>query len=503
MAAPYNYYAGEEFLSVSLPHYETERMFLLVKLLLAFVAWIVVFPVLLATRVTPPAEESKVVHVIDETKKKNAVPKKGKKGKSNKSQPIETTEKLSTETTASLEEKPKKEISEIANFLCIIGLIMTFCYIIVTGSPDNKYTTRGVFEAPLFTRDECNFLVDMAETVAQRNYEMAQQSPNNSSENDDAMLLDPIGWQKKRHKVHSTTDLNVITDPFSREDRQWIKKKLDARLAPTIERLYGVPQGAIRANDVFVIRYDGDRQAALLPHTDDGDVTFSALLSDGFTGGGTNYYDRRNHYYHNGKIPYQTKPDEVFAHVLPEIGQMTLFRGPILHEGVQIKEGRRYLLIGFLSVDNVDPWTETKRSTGLSWFASWLSLNWAAVRFGIGYQSALVAHANNQEKEEWMKEDNDDWINESPYIRGLFIQAHLFLTKVADLTSTHFLQQIVPDSQTKPFVDAMDAAHGKNPPKKLASWFSGQQVDLNIGGSVQLEWSTRTRNADKFEQEAI
>lgn len=518
-AAPFDY-AGESFLSVSLPDYESERMFLVLKLVLAFAAWIVVFPILLVTPVTPnppAADERKIakrVIVVDETKKtlKSKKVKKGKAQNSKSQRKGETSEKLSTRE----EVKPSTTttttttaISELTNILCIIGFILTVCYIIVIGSPDNKYTTRGIFEAPLFTRDECNYLVDMAETVAQRNFAVAQNNTSTHDDDDDSalMLMDPIGWQKKRHKVYSTTDLNVVTDPFSKEDRQWIKNKLDARLAPTIERLYGVPQGSIRANDIFVIRYDGDRQAALRPHTDDGDVTFSALLSDGFTGGGTNYYDRQNHYYHNGKRPYQPKPSEVFAHVLPQIGQMTLFRGPVLHEGVQVKKGRRYLLIGFLSVDNVDPWTTetTTQSTGLSWFASWLSMNWAAVRFGTGYQSAVLTHATNQEKDEWMKEDsnNEDWISESSVMRGLFIQAHILLTTLADFTSPHFFQQIVPDSQTDEFVEALDLAHERNQPKKMASWFSGQQVDLNIVGSVNNEWSTRTRNADKFDQQAI
>ena len=45
----------------------------------------------------------------------------------------------------------------------------------------------------------------------------------------------------------------------------------------------------------------------------------------------------------------------------------------VTHEGVQVEKGRRYLLIGFLSIDNVDPFDENLRSSGLSWFASWFS----------------------------------------------------------------------------------------------------------------------------------
>ncbi|CAJ1956357.1 unnamed protein product [Cylindrotheca closterium] len=528
--APYGY-AGEEFLSVELPNYEMDRLLLMTKLVVGFVAWLVVIPVMLASppAAAPPqnAEEkkqgtanrattttkngattrTKTIKIVETTTKKKKKEMNGKSKKANVA-PEHSVKKANKEES---EEPTVKQVSELANMLCILGFMVTFLYMIIVTSPDNRYTTRGVFEAPLFTREECDHLVDMAETVAQRNYEAAAASEANATIKDrDLLVMEPVGWQKKRHEVHSTTDLNVITDPFSKSDRQWIKEKLNARLAPTIERLYGVPQGSIRANDIFVIRYDGNRQASLNPHTDDGDVTFSALLSDGFTGGGTNYYDRRNQYYHTGNTPYQPQPDEVFAHVLPQIGQMTLFRSPILHEGVQVKKGRRYLLIGFLSVDNVDPWSEDNKSTGLSWFASWFSLNWASVRFKTGYSAAITTHNTlKANQDDWMTADEQkgDWMSESTYIRGLFIQFHSHLTMLADFWNAHFFQQIIPADQTKPYLEKMDEAYSarshKRPSHQLPSWFSGQQVDLNIDGSFHSEWSTRKKNSEKFDREEI
>lgn len=520
--APYGY-AGEEFLSVQLPNYEMDRIVLVVKLVVAFVAWLVVLPVMLASPVDA-ADEKKRKKKKEETPRtatttviqRNGTTKRTKTIKivetttkqKNKKEPNGKSRKAAAETAKEVKQVENEtaftEVSELANILCIFGFMITCVYMIVVASPDNRYTTRGVFEAPLFTREECNYLVDMAETVAQRNYEAALEGDNATMKDRDLMMMEPVGWQKKRHEVHSTTDLNVITDPFSKEDRQWIKEKLDARLAPTIERLYGVPQGSIRANDIFVIRYDGDRQASLNPHTDDGDVTFSALLSDGFAGGGTNYYDRYNQYYYTGPQPYQPQPDEVFAYVLPEIGQMTLFRSPILHEGVQVKKGRRYLLIGFLNVDNVDPWTD--KPTGLSWFASWFSLNWASVRFKTGYSSAITDNAKRlQEQDDWMaaEEEHGNWISESTYVRGLFIQFHSHLTMLADFLNKHLFQQIIPADQTKPFLEKMDEAYERRRPSKLPSWFSGQQVELNIDGSFHSAWSTRKRQSEKFDQEEI
>mmetsp|Transcript_16712 Transcript_16712/g.38212 ORF Transcript_16712/g.38212 Transcript_16712/m.38212 type:complete len:124 (+) Transcript_16712:604-975(+) len=114
----------------------------------------------------------------------------------------------------------------------------------------------------MFTQDECDHLVDMAERVAIQNYHMAREyieeeerehnHDSNSSVNTTIMgyLKEPYGWQKTRHKYHATTDLNLVYDKFSDDDRAWIQQKLDARLAPTLERIFGVPPSALRANDV-------------------------------------------------------------------------------------------------------------------------------------------------------------------------------------------------------------------------------------------------------------
>lgn len=87
----------------------------------------------------------------------------------------------------------------------------------------------------------------------------------------------PEGWHKKRHNVYPTTDLNIITDGF--DDLDWLGDVLDRRLAPVISRVYGIPRRSLRAIDIFVVRYDADRQTKLSLHTDDGDVSFNVLLT--------------------------------------------------------------------------------------------------------------------------------------------------------------------------------------------------------------------------------
>lgn len=213
------------------------------------------------------------------------------------------------------------------------------------------------------------------------------------------------------------------------------------------------------------------------------------MLSEGFSGGGTNYYDRSPQHSSTPKSP------QVFAHVLPEIGQMTLFRAPTLHEGVQVEEGRRYLLIGFLSVDNVDPFSNQK-PTGLSWFASWFSLDWAGVRFKAGYEAASRSHASASKPKQ-------PTYNEESMIRGLFKYIHNTLTIGADLVGRHVFQRIVPTDQTYPFLEALDEAHKNSDLTEEPSWFAGQQVSLSIGGTKDDEWDTRRDNAALFDQSVL
>lgn len=195
--------------------------------------------------------------------------------------------------------------------------------IIVFPSPETiesvVFAARAVYQAPLLTVDECRHIIDMAHAAAERNVEFAskeaakqeflrgagiisrvddeaddfiQQHQRNNNEGhvvEGRTLLDePKGWTKDRHTSYPTTDLNLVTDPFTTNDRDFLKKILDARLAPLLERVYGIAPGAIRANDMFVVRHDFENgQKSLRGHTDSSHVSFNILLNDEFSGGGT------------------------------------------------------------------------------------------------------------------------------------------------------------------------------------------------------------------------
>lgn len=180
-------------------------------------------------------------------------------------------------------------------------------------SPYNYYLPRRVFQVPLLTPNECQHVLELAHRAAQINYE---QSRHNASS---PFQQEPLGWHKTRHGAYPTTDLNLVTDPFD-DARDWLKDRLDQRLGPLVSRLYGIPIASIRANDLFVVRYDAERQAKLRMHTDSGAISVNILLNTEFEGGGTRFWDRTT--------------EEPFAYVQPtRPGMGLLHSSQIDHEG--------------------------------------------------------------------------------------------------------------------------------------------------------------------------
>ncbi len=239
-----------------------------------------------------------------------------------------------------------------------------------------------------------------------------------------------------------------------------------------------------------MVRYDGDRQASLNRHTDNGSITFQALLSHGFEGGGTRYWNR-------AALDENDNPGAPFTYVLPKAGMMTTFPAMIEHEGVQTTKGRRYLLIGFLAVDKIDPWTH--QTTGLPWFASWGSMNWASNKFKEGVKSA------------WKDKNLDD---EQTDLSGLvysdqaiqiFRFLHELLVGVCDVLFPHRFAVLVNETSADEFLGDLDEAYklkqqALSPSDyKLSSWFAGQQISLNIDGSFRRSWKTRQDADDKFD----
>ena len=317
MPSSHSYFPAEHLLTESPPNYDTERTYTLVYLIISFILFAVVLPAVLAKPIEGDDDNTKRGNKEEEVKvekedatqtttrnggkatspsgkKKNI---RGKKGQKQVDQPKDNGQQKQQKEDDKIVEY---EINPMTTMYCVFWFLISVVYILLKYSPDNYYTPRSVFEAPLFTVDECNALLEMADKAANINYENAQikykelQSTiqfkqnilGSSSGSDDSggsnngpvllgdydyldvedeiavkdnleenktimgLLSQPYGWQKTRHGIYPTTDLNIITDPFTKSDRLWIQNILNTRLAPLLERIYGIPATSIRANDV-------------------------------------------------------------------------------------------------------------------------------------------------------------------------------------------------------------------------------------------------------------
>ena len=289
----------------------------------------------------------------------------------------------------------------------LVGFVVTCTLLALTCIPNNVFAGRTVFVAPLLTEPECHELLDRAHAVAQLNYQRALSKQSSSSSS--LLLQPPHGWNKQRHDSYPTTDLNWVTDPFAATDTAWLQELLNRRLAPLIGRLYGIPPASLRANDLFVVRYDATYRTALANHTDDSDISFNVLLTapttprsntttitqnqhkesednednndyqdscdGGFEGGGTRFWNRWK------KVPFihgrrssssfsttassraAEDDDEDEQVVRPnKAGTVLIHSARIHHEGFPITTGCRVLLVGFVAVDRIHPyWNDDHR----------------------------------------------------------------------------------------------------------------------------------------------
>ena len=299
-------FPGEKYLLEELPDYDNEQKMLVVKFVLTFIFWTMFVPLFLASKNhvatgdesgSENANDGTPIETIASTttttkslsttrtrttttttivqqqrtkKKSNANKKKQDTTKKNELKKGKDDNSCSARVVAIGDSKSGSTVKVVdgyTNIFCCVGFTLHIIYVLLKSSPDNYYTSRTVFETPLFSQGECDHLVGMAERVARENYDMAQKfvttevdeiedgAKSNASIHNTMMgyLKEPYGWQKTRHVFHPTTDLNLVTDSFSDEDRAWIQQRLDARLAPTLERIFGVPPSAIRANDVSTV----------------------------------------------------------------------------------------------------------------------------------------------------------------------------------------------------------------------------------------------------------
>ena len=161
------------------------------------------------------------------------------------------------------------------------------------------------------------------------------------------------GWGSRRHVTVPTTDVPLAQLPgalaaFNAALRESIAP-LAARTFPSLLRKLAaaaaagggeeVGEGAgevvpmLRVHDAFLVRYDAAGGQASLPlHRDQGELSLTLALNEGFEGGGTEFE-------RGGVVG------------LNELGLALLFPSRAVHGGATVSSGRRYIIVAFCWVD--------------------------------------------------------------------------------------------------------------------------------------------------------
>lgn len=173
----------------------------------------------------------------------------------------------------------------------------------------NRFLQRFIYEK-IYQPNICNWIINESENYA----------------------LNNGGWTTKRHNKYPTTDLPLKEIPnifsFIMSTFEHIFSKINNSYCISSKTKYNIL-------DLFIVKYEKDKQNSLELHHDGSFLTVNLLLSstNDFQGGGTFFSD--------GIISYL------------EQGDMMVHSGKIKHAGLPITNGSRYLLVAFIEVDNL------------------------------------------------------------------------------------------------------------------------------------------------------
>ena len=172
---------------------------------------------------------------------------------------------------------------------------------------NSKFLQRFVHKKH-FTKDICKWIINECEEYASKNN----------------------GWMTNRHKIYSTTDIPV-------ENIQTIFKFILTSFSETIikkiKNNYDLDDNTIISiNDLFVVKYEYDKQNYLELHTDISSISVNILLSDtsDFEGGGTFFEDGLT--------------------ISLKQGDMLFHSSKVKHSGKKILYGKRYVLVFFIDL---------------------------------------------------------------------------------------------------------------------------------------------------------
>lgn len=180
------------------------------------------------------------------------------------------------------------------------------------GKKELKYNilAQGIWISSdnILTRDQCNHWIQLAENYA-------------STHN---------GWSTNRHIGVPTTDIPICVIPKLLKEWTDLAQKV---IIPTIARMLELRtyKPCVRIHDAFVVKYTAESGQNYLPiHRDQSSHSITLALNDKheFCGGGT--------YFEESKIT-----------VCPDLGNLVMFQGDLLHGAAPITGGKRYIIAAF------------------------------------------------------------------------------------------------------------------------------------------------------------
>ena len=163
------------------------------------------------------------------------------------------------------------------------------------------------------------------------------------------------GWSTNRHKHHPTTDIAVSECTALQATLAPIINDI---VLPTMATHYGFSSNALSMRDLFVVKYEAGHstQDRLRPHRDGNLLSFSLLLSDpsSFDGGGLRFHSVGPKCdFCGGCVSNCPRCDGAGREAIcVGQGDLTTHCGKLLHEGVRVLRGTRYVVVGFVVVES-------------------------------------------------------------------------------------------------------------------------------------------------------
>ena len=166
---------------------------------------------------------------------------------------------------------------------------------------------------------------------------------------------DVHGWRTQRHVAHNTTDFAVQDCP---ELSALIAPMIATTVLPQLTALFfdgSEPAPALTVHDLFFVKYDAEHQASLGPHRDGSIVSFSVAMNSpaDFDGGGTFFAHGEKASPSSAKtaasaVGRKDRVDDMTIVRPTAVGDLVLHSGKLVHGGVIITAGVRYILVGFV-----------------------------------------------------------------------------------------------------------------------------------------------------------